>query len=234
MDDDTARRLVELNRAFYETFAEPFAATRAEPQPGFARLAAALPPGPQTLLDVGCGDGRFGRYLREQGLPLAYTGVDLTPGLLAHARSAPDDVLLVRDLSRAGALDGLPQYSCIACLSTLQHIPGHDRRAALMREMAAHLVPGGVLFLGTWQFLDSPRQRRKLRDWSLVGIDPGAVGPEDYLLSWQRGGDGLRYVAFLDRVATERLATAAGLEVHDAFRSDGREGNLNLYSILGS
>lgn len=234
MNDATARRLVELNRVFYEAFAEPFAETRAEPQPGFARLAGALPPGPHTVLDVGCGDGRFGRYLREAGCDLSYTGVDLTPGLLAHARSAAGDVLLVRDLSQPGALDGVGLFSCIACLSTLHHIPGHDRRVMLLREMADHLTPGGLLFLGTWQFLDSPRQRRKLRDWSLVDIDPSDVGPEDYLLSWQRGGSGLRYVAHLDAAATRRLVAEAGLRLLDTFRDDGREGDLNLYSILAS
>lgn len=234
MTEATARRLVELNRVFYDAFATPFVETRAEPQPGFARLATYLPPGPHTLLDVGCGDGRFARYLRELGHSLTYTGLDLTSGLLALARSAPDDVLLERDLSAPGSLEGLGQFSCIACLSTLQHIPGHDRRLALMQAMDAHLAPGGLLFLGNWQFLDSPRQRRKLRDWSVVGIDPGDVEPEDHLLSWQRGGRGLRYVAYLNEGATRRLVAEAGLRLLDTFRSDGREGDLNLYSIVAS
>jgi SAM-dependent methyltransferase len=234
MDERTAQQLIELNRAFYAAFAEPFAETRTEPQPGFVRLATTLSSGVIDLLDVGCGDGRFGRFLREAGHPIRYTGVDLTPGLLDRARSADDDVLLMRDLSRPGSLDGLGQFGCIACLSTLQHIPGHQRRLQLLRDMAAHLAPDGVLFLGNWQFLDSPRQRRKLRDWSLAGIDPRDVGREDHLLSWQRGGEGLRYVAHLDAQLTQRLISEAGLRLLDSFRSDGREGDLNLYSIVGS
>jgi SAM-dependent methyltransferase len=234
MDEHTVQQLVELNRAFYAAFAEPFAETRAEPQPGFARLATYLPTGAIDLLDVGCGDGRFGRFLREAGHTIHYTGVDLTPGLLDRARSGDDDVLLVRDLSRPGSLDCLGQFGCIACLSTLQHIPGHQRRLQLLRDMASHLAPDGVLFLGNWQFLDSPRQHRKLRDWSLAGVDPRDVGSEDHLLSWQRGGEGLRYVAHLDAQLTQRLIDEAGLRLLDSFRSDGREGDLNLYSIVGS
>lgn len=234
MNDQTVEQLVELNRVFYQTFAQAFAETRAAPQPGFAQLVECLSPGPQTVLDVGCGDGRFGRYLREHDRQIHYTGIDLTPELLERARSAADDRLLSRELSRPGALDGLPTYSCIVCLSTLQHIPGRANRVRLLREMHDHLVPGGLLFLGNWQFMDSPRQRRKLRDWSLAGIDPLAVDPEDHLLSWSRAGTGLRYVAYLDEANIVQLLNEAGLQPIEFFRSDGREGNLNLYSIAGS
>lgn len=234
MDDQTTRRLVALNRAFYDTFAAPFAETRASPQPGFERLVTYLPREPLTVLDVGCGDGRFGRFLRAKGFEIHYIGVDATPNLLARAGGAAEDVLLERDLSQPGSLEGLPRFSCVACLSTLQHIPGHANRVRLLREIGAHLAPAGLLFLGNWQFLDSDRQRQKLRDWSLVGIEAQEVGPEDHLLSWDRGGQGLRYVAYLDLPATQQLIEDAGLRLIDSFRSDGREGNLNLYSIVAS
>ena len=55
---------------------------------------------------------------------------------------------------------------------------------------------------------------------------------DSYLLSWHRGGYGLRYVALLDEAETQRLADAAGLRVVAQFYSDGREGNLNLYTLL--
>ena len=56
--------------------------------------------------------------------------------------------------------------------------------------------------------------------------------PGDFLLSWQRGGSGLRYVALIDEEATRRLATAAGLRIVDQYRRDGHEGDLNLYTVL--
>ncbi len=234
MDEAVARRLVALNEAFYERFAEPFAASRATPPPGFARLLAHLPAAPSCVLDVGCGDGRFGRFLRARDPAIdpttGYTGVDFSAPLLA-AGEAPGH-LLRRDLSRPGALDGLGSFDWVVCLSTLQHIPGRDHRARLLREMRDCLRPGGRLALANWQFLDSPRQRRKLRPWAEVGLAAADVEPGDYLLAWQRGGYGLRYVALLDAAATAALAEAAGLAVLAQFRSDGREGDLNLYTIL--
>ena len=78
----------------------------------------------------------------------------------------------------------------------------------------------------------SDRQRRKIRPWSEVDIDPALVEAGDYLLSWERGGAGRRYVAHLDESATGELAAAAGLRILDTFLSDGREGDLNLYAIM--
>ena len=39
-------------------------------------------------------------------------------------------------------------------------------------------------------------------------------------------------LAYLDEAATGELAAAAGLTILDHFLSDGREGDLNLYTIM--
>jgi 2-polyprenyl-3-methyl-5-hydroxy-6-metoxy-1,4-benzoquinol methylase len=230
MDEALVRRLVALNETFYARFAAPFAASRATAQPGFARLLACVPAGRPRLLDVGCGDGRFGRFLAEQGVSVEYVGVDLSADLLGAATGSGRFVR--RDLSRAGSLDDLGRFALVVCLATLQHIPGRANRARLLAEMGAHLEPGGHIALANWQFTASERQRRKIRPWAEAQIDAATLEAGDYLLSWQRGGYGLRYVALLDEAETQRLADAAGLRVVGQFYSDGREGNLNLYTLL--
>jgi SAM-dependent methyltransferase len=230
MDEMLVRRLVALNEAFYARFAAPFAASRATAQPGFARLLPYVPAGRPRLLDVGCGDGRFGRFLAGQGVAVEYVGVDFSADLL-RAATGPGR-FVSRDLSRAGSLADLGQFALVVCLATLQHIPGRDNRARLLAEMGACLAPGGHIALANWQFTASDRQRRKIRPWAEAQIDAAELEVGDYLLSWQRGGYGLRYVALLDEAETQRLADAAGLRIVTQFYSDGRDGNLNLYSVL--
>ena len=58
-----ARQGVQALTPYNPLAAVPFAASRAAAQPGFVRLLPYLPAGRPRLLDVGCGDGRFGRFL---------------------------------------------------------------------------------------------------------------------------------------------------------------------------
>ena len=231
MDDSLVRKLVELNTEFYARFADPFAASRSTPQPGFARLLEYLPNSPFSVLDVGCGNGRFGRFLYDAGLLRSYVGVDVTPALMAKIVEFEGE-LFVRDISLPDSLQGLGKFDLVVCLATLQHIPGQSNRLRLVHELATHLEPVGLLVLSNWQFLNSSRQRRKIRPWSLVGIEQAQLEPNDFLLSWERGGNGVRYVAHLDDKTTEEMAKLAELHVVNQFTSDGREGNLNLYTIL--
>jgi len=238
MEDEVRQTLIKLNREFYDQFARPFAESRAQPQPGFFRLLEHIRPEYERLLDVGCGEGRFGRFLLTNVPAMKYTGVDFTEKLLQYARaghavsSGLQGTFLARDLSEPECLEGLGKFEVIACLATLQHIPGKRLRSQLLAEMGAHLAENGRILLSNWQFLSSDRQKRKIMDWSEAGLSREDVEADDYLLSWQRDGLGFRYVAQLDEVTIEDLASAAGLRIIDQFRSDGREGDLNLYTIL--
>lgn len=232
MTPSVAQKLLALNRTFYEQVAAPFAQSRSRPQPGFTSLLDHLPQPCPHLLELGCGEGRLGRFLLERGAIGAYTGVDFSPALLAHAAATTPGTFFERDISQPGCLDGLGQFPAIASLAVLQHIPGAANRVQLLREMKNHLEAGGRILLSTWQFLDSPRQQRKIVDWSTVGLSQEQVETSDYLLTWQRGEMALRYLSYLNLDTITQLAQQAGLHLHHHFYSDGQEGNLSLYAIL--
>jgi tRNA (uracil-5-)-methyltransferase TRM9 len=232
MKPEVREQLIALNRAFYEQLADPFAGSRQTPQPGFARLLDWLPTPCERVLDVGCGNGRFGHFLQANGLTADYTGVDFSRPLLDKAQARQSGTFHARDLSRPGCLEGLGQFDLIVCLAVMQHIPGQANRQRLLGEMAGCLRENGRIFLANWQFMDSPRQRRKRQDWSQIGLSPADVETGDHLLNWQRGGYGLRYVCQIDAAETAVMARAAHLHLLTQFRSDGREGNLSLYTVL--
>lgn len=231
MEESVVRRLVDLNREFYEKLAAPFADSRGYAQPGYDRLLQYIPPGGPAILDVGCGNGRFGRYLIDRAIPADYTGVDFSKQFLAAISDVPGNYFY-RDLSQPDCLSGLDEFDLIISLSTLQHIPGQANRERLLREMRAHLRPGRYLALANWQFLNNPRQRRKILPWSTIGLAASDVEDGDYLLSWERGGMGMRYAAHLHEGAIRQLAEVVNLRIVNQYYNDGREGNLNLYIIL--
>ncbi len=233
IEDEVVQQLLSINKRFYGQFAGEFAETRQQPQPGFHQLAGILPQSCRSLLDVGCGNGRLGRFLFQEGFIQAYTGVDSSSELLDIAKESIAGDFWLRDLSEVGCLHDLGRFDAVCCLATLQHIPGRSNRERLLQEFAEHLNEGCHIFLSTWQFLDSHRQIRKIVGWSAVSLKPEDVELNDFLLTWQRGGYALRYVAYIDASEIISLADSAGLKVVSQYRSDGKEGDLNLYSVLG-
>ncbi|MFQ5398663.1 MAG: class I SAM-dependent methyltransferase [Anaerolineae bacterium] len=233
MREETVRQLLELTQAFYNAQAASFAQSRTRPQPGFFRLLDHLPDPCHSLLDVGCGDGRFGRFLQEHAAVEWYVGVDFSAELLHTARAATAGDFFQRELSTPGCLAGLGEFDLVVCLAALHHIPARANRLRLLGEIKQHVRPGGRVFLSTWQFMDSERQRRKITPWSKVNIPQDDLEPDDYLLTWNRDGSALRYVCFIDEKSLTELTDEAGLHVLTCFRADGKEGNLGLYMVLG-
>ena len=233
MDEATVRALNALNRQFYHTTAAHFDRTRARPWAGWERLLpylAALPR-PLHVLDVGCGNGRFGVFLAERlgAENVRYHGVDSAPALLERARAALANMpaqLEQRDVLESPLPEGA--YGLVALFGVLHHVPGYAKRRALMRELAARVAPGGLLTLTAWCFYEFVRFRRRIQPW------PENLRAEkhDYLLDWQSGPRAVRYCHYVDEAEHADLLAATGLEVLETFRADGKSGTLNRYSVL--
>ncbi|KAB2808437.1 class I SAM-dependent methyltransferase [Pimelobacter simplex] len=108
-------------------------------------LVAALPAHPAPVLDAGCGTGRMLTHLAARGVgPL--TGVDLSPGMLAHARRGQPGTPLA-----AADLRALPHATAslrgVLCWYAIIHSTPAEV-AAIADELARVLVAGGVVLLG--------------------------------------------------------------------------------------
>ncbi len=260
MDPQMRDALLTLNRDFYERVAHHFDATRQNWTPG---LRAILPyfrsAGKERLsvLDVGCGNGRFARLLEAEGFFASYTGVDGNGPLLRLAQKATADLERVscqfmqaeladsnwhsvlakagrgEDRESGGTADLIetPRYSVVLCTATVQHLPGYALRLRLLRDLRR--LSAGHVVLSFWQFLGSERFRSKLIDPATVGFSASDLEPGDGLLPWRQGVDSVRYVHQVDEAELGRLAADSGQTVLHTFRADGRESDLNLYAVLG-
>src|SRR5438093_11429950 len=102
--------------------------------------------GCKRILDAGCGNGRYSRFLlRHADADAVLTGFDLSPRMLDRARRrlGSDRVHhAVADLTRLPFNDA--RFDGIVCGWVLEHLP--DPRPGL-RELARVLRPGGKLLL---------------------------------------------------------------------------------------
>jgi SAM-dependent methyltransferase len=232
MDEQTVQRLNTINREFYETTAAEFDQTRGQPWPGWDRLLPYLTT-PLHVLDVGCGNGRFGVFLAEHlDGEIAYTGIDNNPALLVAAAAAlAGHPRLTARLETHDILTPLPEtmpYDLIAVFGVLHHIPGAARREALIRDVAARLKPGGLLAFACWRFYEYPRFRERILPWP----DDLTAEPGDYLLDWRRGAFARRYCHYTDDAEHSALVTTSGLREIATYRADGFTGDVNRYSLL--
>jgi tRNA (uracil-5-)-methyltransferase TRM9 len=231
------QQLLDLNRAFYDRFARPFADSRNPAQDSLHRALNGIAEG-NAVLDVGCGDGRVARLLDRRARPVEYLGIDASPALIALARtraaalSCVTASFAVQDVTHPDWPDQLERsdFNFVLALALLHHIPGHDLRVRLVQQLAGLLNPEGTAILSTWQFLASERLRRKIVPWATVGLRDDQVEPGDYLLDWRRGGYGLRYCHWVDEDESRELCQAAGLQVQESFLADD---GLSLYVVAG-
>jgi ubiquinone/menaquinone biosynthesis C-methylase UbiE len=105
-------------------------------------IRSLLPPPRGLTLDVGCGEGRWTRELRERGYEAV--GLDRSEKLLEEARAADPDGRY--ELAEAGSLPveaGGAQL--VLCVNVLMHVVDLD---AVVREFARALARGGAAVLG--------------------------------------------------------------------------------------
>lgn len=267
MNPRAVAALNRINRRFYARQAQSFNATRSHPWPGWDRVLdpflqgglerSAIPV--RTILDVGCGNGRFAAHLGSvSSEPFHYLGIDESVEMLALARRRlqPIDTieteLLSLDLTSPlvdPKLDAR-RFDLIVVFGVLHHIPGLDCRRRLLVDLAGRLEHGGRLAVSFWQFGAQQRFRKRVVDWSeyaeVTGdeINESWLETGDYLLAWgqQRETEALgddsptvaRYCHYADSTEATSLVGSLGLTIIDRFNSDGRGDELNCYYVLGA
>jgi SAM-dependent methyltransferase len=258
MHRQTRTQLLALSKDFYLAHSNAFDASRGhQPWPGWQRLADLLPAreaiegtpaNPQRVLDIGCGNARFLRFLEDSGLRVDYTGIDANAGLLDAARTRLRDLankswrLAQQDfLASESPGDELPKgpFDLIVIMGVLHHVPGRDWRRSLLEAATMRLTKGGILALATWQFAGRARFARRQVAWSELGPVRGAVIDEAEL----EAGDTLlrfgsdpnqppRYCHQVSDAEFEAWPEQLGLDPVAEYRSDGAQGDLNRYWVL--
>jgi len=99
---------------------------------------------PTSVVDAGCGTGRVGRELARRGLDVV--GVDLDAEMLATARlKAPAVDWRLADL---GTVDLGRSFDAVVMAGNVMIFLAPGSEPAVVRNMARHLKPGGLLIAG--------------------------------------------------------------------------------------
>ena len=244
MNPQTVQLLNQLNTQFYQTVASSFDETRARPWSGWLELLNYLPPplsspasggglgGGFRVLDVGCGNGRFGAFLAEQRL-IEFTGIDSNAYLLQRAGELLTEKNIPHQLYQHDILAPLPvksAFDLVVLFGVMHHIPGEENRRAMLLQLLELVAPGGLLVVTFWLFYKVDKLRERILPWD----DPRLpaeyqnldVESNDFILDWRRDTPALRYCHYVDRAEADRLTE--GMQVIGMYEADAA----NQYVVI--
>ncbi len=127
-------------------------------------LIAAIPDGCGSVLDVGCGKGTLGRWLKENGVRTV-RGVELSPAAAGEARKWLDELVL-GDIERVEFPWPEASFDCIVCGDVLEHTADPW---AVVGRLKRLLAPGACIVAAIPNVAYHRNLRRMLRGrWDYV------------------------------------------------------------------
>ncbi len=255
MDSSIINRLNQLNQQFYQTVAVEFDNTRHQAWSGWQTLVPLLQarfaqPSSLSVLDLGCGNGRWGEFLLENvRQPFSYLGADSNQFLLNQAEQSLSGKVVNLNLTQLDIVAELQEHTftsrfftktekqpitLIAAFGFLHHIPSLELRQLFLADCYRLLEPGGWLIVAAWQFLNSPRLTQRIITPEAVGLSIDQLEEHDYFLDWQRGESAIRYCHLVDETEMRTLINQPQTLWKEVktFLADGQTGNLNHYWVI--
>lgn len=179
-------------------------------------LNRAVDKGPHRVLDVGCGEGVNGEYLKRNGYARRVIGIEYAAAAARQALHRLDGVVCA-DMNTLDlrAHFGTQEFDYILCLDVLEHLLDPWER---LRALADLLAPGGRLVVS----LPNVRNWRVLADLLLHG-------------RWQYRDAGIMdrsHLRFFTRRSGIELLQQAGLRIEDCHpNTAGKAALLNRMSF---
>jgi len=203
-----------------------------------ALACSRLAPRDATIVDLGCGSGRFAAYLarlrpdvRIIGFDLSEPMVELGNAALAKAGLAARVTLRIGDMTSFSAqLELAPDL--IACVFALHHLPSLEHVQDCLREVHGQCETSGASF---WLFdLARPRHAGTVRDYPRL-ITPGArevfqADARNSLMAAFSHAELQREIARVFGSASVEAACARALPLYQAFWYEGPGRRLGVSS----
>lgn len=155
---------------------------------------------PKSVIEVGCGDGRFIGELDVAGCKRV--GVDMSAPAIAFARAFYPDVEFV--VGDAAEVRRGERFDTVACIEVLEHIPD-DAETLFLRSLFGLVAPGGAIVL-TVPTTNIPLNKKHFRHYSRDTLTAAfaRTGVPHRVESMEYVVDGAGWVQWYERLTANR------------------------------
>jgi SAM-dependent methyltransferase len=250
MSDQTAKKLIEVNKTFYDHIGKYWNNSIDYTWDGWARLVPHIKDlidqcevdVPIKVLDIGGGNGRWYRFLKRE-FPMViwdYTGVDIsefgkeTQGVEFGMKFVYFDVLF-NDWNGLGN-----DYDLVISMGLIHHIPGEILLKQFFDNYTKSMKNHALGVFTTWQYMRLERLTKRIivnpeRQHLLQTLDisESELREGDNFLEWVKIEKSIRFSHYFDtNEVTELLEAYSKLELIDTYLADDREQNRNEYFVV--
>ncbi len=245
MNAKTIRQLNSINQSFYTITAEYFSQSREYYWVGWNCLLPFLQKQAFLLhscsvVDIGCGNGRFGQFLLEKMPAVRYSGLDSNPQLLKYAEEKLTPFEQSAQFAYCDIIESclekilttkLNPYrpTVITLFGVLHHIPSLQLRKALIEQIVESLLTQGLLIFTTWDFQKSNHLFMHRVKADTLHIDEEQLEPNDYFLPWGKGVSAVRYCHLTTHEEVSQLIAHFPLHLVTQFTADGKNQENTYY-----
>jgi len=234
MNNKTILKLKRINKSFYDTIGSEFDSSRQYFWDGWDALLESFPKikNSNSILDLGCGNGRFYQFWKEKVGEINYIGIDNNSVLLEKAqKNFSDATFRNSDVLDFPILN--KKFDLIVAFGVMHHLPSYDLRVEFLQYCKKNLNTEGLVCISIWKFMDDDHEKNKIvpiEDINLSNLD---LEENDYFLSWKKGKTAYRYCHYVSEEEKNNLIKDSGLKLVGNFFADGKSGKLNEYLVLG-
>lgn len=249
MNQQTAEKIIELNKNSYKEIAEHFSITRNYIWKDLKNLAKyihnyyKIPSAPFSkgetikILDVGCGNGRLFEELENKNIE--YYGIDYCEKLIDIARnrykhSSSKVQFAVSNIKNMWF--GKNQFDAIFAVAVINHIPSKETQKKALSKLYQTLKPGGILLMTNWNLWNFNFKKNvfsyNVKKWKMsakkwkekYGIDKKEFKLKDIMTEWKarEKSSPLYYYAF-EKKELNKLTKEIGFKILDSYYSKNGE-----------
>lgn len=209
----------------------------------------------RSVLDLACGNLRFEHFLAEEfpHITLDVHAVDSCAVLSNNAQSNAYHLtfyeidVLERALKKQPILGNVPACDLSACFGFMHHVPGFELRQTILNELLDHTLPGGMIAISFWQFMQDEKLARKAQyadelaqsntqsgesshgsthhanelaqnSTQTLDVNLSQLEPGDHFLGWQQDPSPLRYCHHFTEAEIDELVASVGTQAHELAR----------------